>query len=122
MLGGGMRQAGVIASAGLVALENGPGRLHEDHAKAKLLAERLSMVPGLTIDPDKVQTNIVIFDISGTGMDSTRYLEELERNGVLAVPVDRNHVRMVAHLDVSSEEVERAAEIVAEMQGRGVEK
>ena len=120
MLGGGMRQAGIVAAAGLIALESGPGRLHEDHAKAKLLAGRLSEVPGIKIDPAAVQTNIVIFDISGTGMDSSDYLEALERKGVLAVPVDRDRVRMVAHLDVSQDAVERAADIVAEMQGKKV--
>ena len=116
-----MRQAGVIAAAGLVALEKGPSRLHEDHAKAKLLAKRLSVIPGLKIDPDEVQTNIVIFDISGTGLDSNGYLEDLQRNGVLAVPVDINRVRMVTHLDVSSDEIKRAAEIVTNMHGSRLE-
>ena len=120
MLGGGMRQAGIVAAAGLIALESGPHRLHEDHSKAKLLAGRLSEIPGIKIESAAVQTNIVIFDISGTGMDSSDYLEELKRNGVLAVPVDRDRVRMVAHLDVSQDEVERAAGIVAEMQGKKV--
>jgi threonine aldolase len=120
MLGGGMRQAGVIAAAGLVALEKGPGRLHEDHDNAKHLAERLAAIPGLEIDPARVQTNIVIYGIGETGLDSDRYLEELERRGVLAVPVDRARVRMVAHLDVTREEVDKAVDIVADMVGEKV--
>ncbi len=120
MLGGGMRQAGVIAAAGLVALEKGPGRLHEDHAKAKHLAERLSAIPGIEVDPSKVQTNIVIYGIRGTGFDSDMYLDELERRGVLAVPVDRGRVRMVAHLDVTLEDVDKAADVVGDLVGEKV--
>ena len=120
MLGGGMRQAGVIAAAGLVALEKGPGRLHEDHAKAKHLAERLSAIPGIEVDPSRVQTNIVIYGIRETGFDSDMYLVELERRGVLAVPVDRGRVRMVAHLDVTLEDVDKAADVVGDMVGEKV--
>ena len=115
MLGGGMRQVGILAAAGLVALENGPGRLKEDHSKAKLLADRLFAIPGIKIDPANVETNIVIFDISETGMDSSEYLETLERKGLLAVIVDRDRVRMVTHLDVSAQEVQQAADIVGEI-------
>ena len=115
MLGGGMRQVGILAAAGLVALENGPGRLKEDHAKARLLADRLFEIPGIKIDPANVETNIVIFDISATGMDSSEYLETLERKGLLAVIVDRDRVRMVTHLDVSEQEVQQAADIVGEI-------
>src|SRR5881392_2237485 len=70
MLGGGMRQAGVLAAAGLIALEESPKRLDEDHANAKLLAEGLAALPGVKIDPEKVVTNIVIFDVAGTGMSA----------------------------------------------------
>ena len=65
MFGGGMRQAGVIAAAGLIALEKSPGRLHADHENAQLLAKGIAAMPGLKIDPAKVRTNIVIFDCEG---------------------------------------------------------
>src|SRR5918997_1296479 len=67
LLGGGMRQAGVLAAAGLVALDETPPRLSEDHANARRLAEGVAGLPGVAADPEKVQTNIIIFDVSGTG-------------------------------------------------------
>src|SRR5204862_7986614 len=67
MLGGGMRQAGVVAAAGLIALEKGPKRLQEDHDNAKLLATGLAAIPGITLNPAKVQTNIVIFNLKTSG-------------------------------------------------------
>src|SRR5271157_5308450 len=69
-LGGGMRQAGILAAAGLIALEKGPAHLKQDHANARFLAQGLAQIPGIKIDPDRVQTNILICDISGTGMTS----------------------------------------------------
>jgi threonine aldolase len=110
MLGGGMRQAGVLAAAGLVALETGPGRLHEDHANAKSLATRLAGMRGIAIDPDRVQTNIVIFGLEA--QSSAGFLAALAGRGVLAVAVDETHVRMVTHRDVSASDVERAADIL----------
>ena len=115
MLGGGMRQAGVIAAAALIALEDGPGRLIEDHENARFLARELSRIPGIAIEPDAVQTNIVIF--STHPLDSGRFLEKLEREGVLAVPVDSDRVRMVTHLDVDRSDIEAAAVAV----GRALE-
>jgi len=115
MLGGGMRQVGIIAAAGIVALEEGPLRLHEDHANARVLAERLAGVDGLDIDAGKIQTNIVIFGVGETGFDSTAFLSELRNRGVLAVPIDRKRVRMVTHLDVTRDQVERAVEVVDQM-------
>ena len=69
-LGGGMRQAGILAAAGLIALEQGPEKLAQDHANAKFLAQGLAEIPGIKIDPAKVQTNILICDISGSGLTS----------------------------------------------------
>ncbi len=115
MLGGGMRQAGVIAAAGLVALETGPGRLVEDHANARFLAERLAGLPGVGVDPESVQTNIVIYDVSGAGLDAGMFLEAAQRRGVLGIPVDRSRVRMVTHRDVGRADVERAAAILEEV-------
>ena len=115
MLGGGMRQAGVLAAAGLIALEKGPKRLQIDHDNAKLLASQLASIPGIKLDAAKVQTNIVIFDVAGAGWSSGDLLKVLAERGVLAVPVDNTKVRMVTHLDVNRDQVERAAKIVRDV-------
>ena len=115
MLGGGMRQAGVVAAAGLVALEEGPGRLHEDHANARFLADRLAVLPGVRLDPKSVQTNIVIYGVEESGFDSGSFLAEVERRGVRGVPVDRERVRMVTHRDVGRGDVERAVAAIGEV-------
>jgi threonine aldolase len=117
MLGGGMRQAGVLAAAGLVALEEGPKRLKEDHEHARILAHKLSRVPGIELNPEKVQTNIVIFNVGPTGLSSAEFLSQIASRGVLAVPVDPSRVRMVTHLDVTRRDVENAADIVASVLG-----
>jgi threonine aldolase len=117
MLGGGMRQAGVLAAAGLIALEEGPKRLKEDHEHAQLLAQALARVPGLALDPGKVQTNIVIFSVKPGGLSSAEFLSQLAARGVLAVPVDADRVRMVTHLDVGRREIEIAVETVASVMG-----
>jgi threonine aldolase len=115
MLGGGMRQVGVLAAAGLVALEKGPGRLHVDHDNARFLASQLESIPGIRLNAQKVQTNIVIFDVKNSGSSSGDVLRILGQRGVLAVPVDNDKVRMVTHLDVSRNDVARAASIVREV-------
>jgi threonine aldolase len=117
MLGGGMRQAGVLAAAGLIALEEGPKRLHIDHQNAKLLANQLSMLPGIALNPAKIQTNIVIFDLKKSGWSSGEFLNALARRRVLAVPVDNERVRMVTHLDVDRDDVQKAAVAVKEVLG-----
>src|SRR3954462_5579022 len=83
-LGGGMRQAGVLAAAGLIAMEEGPKRLHEDHANAKLLANGLAKLRGIKLNPEKVQTNILVFEISDTGKDSATFTRKLMEKNVLA--------------------------------------
>jgi threonine aldolase len=115
MLGGGMRQAGVLAAAGLVALEKGPKRLQVDHANAKILASRLATIAGVALDPEKIQTNIVIFDVKRSGRSSGDVLKALADRGVLAVPVDNDRVRMVTHLDVTRDDVERASDIARQV-------
>ena len=115
MLGGGMRQAGVLAAAGLIALEKGSKRLQVDHDHAKLLATGLAAIPGLTLNPAKVQTNIVIFNLKTSGWSSSDFLQTLAKRDVLAVPVDNERVRMVTHLDVDRNDVEKAAATVQEV-------
>ena len=112
MLGGGMRQAGVLAAAGIVALEEGPKRLQVDHDNAQVLAQRLAAIPGIALDASKVQTNIVIFSVKPSGLSSAEFLTRMSARGVLAVPVDAHRVRMVTHLDVSRADMEKAADVV----------
>ncbi len=113
-LGGGMRQAGVLAAAGLIALEESPKRLHEDHANARRLAEGLAEIPGIAIDPARVATNIVIFDITGTGKTSVEICNGLKDQGVLAIPFGPA-IRMVTHYDVSEEDIEGALLTLGEL-------
>ena len=105
-LGGGMRQIGILAAAGLIALEDGPTRLHEDHANAKTLASGLADISAIAIDIDKAVTNIVIFDISGTGRSSAEIVAGLKDNGILAIGFG-NLIRMVTHCDVSGVDISK---------------
>jgi len=114
MLGGGMRQAGVIAAAGLIALEEMPRRLHEDHANARLLAEGVAALPSIDIDLSTVQTNIVIFAIAGVA-DVTPLLARLKKRGVLAGSAAPNQIRFVTHRDVDRAACEAALAITAEV-------
>ena len=112
-LGGGMRQAGVLAAAGLIALEQGPARLKEDHENARVLARALSKIDGVSIDPATVATNIVIFDVAGTGLEAEDLSFQLKEASILANSVGPASIRMVTHLDVSRDECFRAVETVS---------
>jgi threonine aldolase len=109
MLGGGMRQAGVLAAAGLIAIEKMPARLAEDHENARFLAEMLSEISSLHLDPSRVRTNIVVLDISKTGYSSSEISEKLLDYGVFVGTVDAKTLRLLTHLDVSRKEVIHAA-------------
>jgi threonine aldolase len=113
-LGGGMRQAGILAAAGLIALEEGPKRLHEDHANARMLAERLAESPNLKIDPSHVETNILIFKVAGKDA-AAAFAAELGKRGVLAGTVGRDGMRFVTHRDVSRAACEEAARITVDL-------
>lgn len=108
ILGGGMRQAGVLAAAGLVALEETPERLPEDHANARRLAEGLAEIDGISVDPERVVTNIVLFDVSETGITSDEICLRLKERNVLASGFGPLAIRMVTHYDVSSADIEVA--------------
>lgn len=114
-LGGGMRQAGVLAAAGLMALEEHPVKLSTDHANARFLAESLAGIPGITIDPVKVQTNIAIFDVCGTGLNASEFSAILKERSVLMNAVGETSVRLVTHYDVNRSDTERAIEAVREV-------
>jgi threonine aldolase len=119
MLGGGMRQVGVLGAAALVALEEGPKRLHVDHENAQILARGLANIPRIRIQPEKVQSNIVIYDVSETGLTSTEFLKRLSERKLLAGPVDAGRIRMVTHLDVDRNDIEQALRIIGEVVGAG---
>jgi len=110
MYGGGMRQVGIIASAGIYAIENNFNRLIEDHRNTKLLAQRLSEIRGIKVDLESVQTNIVVLDVSESGKDVSLALKELKEKEVLVVPFGKTKLRAVCHLDVSREGILLALE------------
>lgn len=115
LLGGGMRQVGVIASAGIVALEDMIDRLEEDHILAKKLAIGLSEIKGIDINPDDVETNIIIFKIRKDGMDAPIFVERLKDKGVLALSISEDEVRFCTHKDVNEKNVERALKACREI-------
>jgi threonine aldolase len=106
-LGGGMRQAGVLAAAGLIALTEMTKRLDEDHANARLLADAVAGVPGIAIDMETVQTNIVIFTLVDGG--AAEFVAALKARGIASSAIGTHQVRFVTHFDVSREDCERAA-------------
>lgn len=112
-LGGAMRQGGIVAAPGLVAVRTMVGRLAEDHAHARLLAESLARVPGLAVDLDTVQTNIVNCDVSGLGIDAATFATHLMARGVRGLPGMGSNVRFVTYRGISQADVERAAGEIA---------
>ena len=117
LFGGGMRQVGLLAAAGIYALENNIDRLAEDHRNARQFAERVGRIEGIDIELETVQTNIVVMDIAGLGLDPSRVVNKLKDNGLLVVVFGATKIRAVTHLDVTSREVLRAAEILEETFG-----
>ena len=110
-LGGGMRQAGILAAAGLIALEEMPARLPEDHANARYLAEALAKLHGIEIDLEAVQTNIVIFNLSG-GANAADIVTRLKGKGVLAGTTGPRSIRFVTHRDVNRTDCEAAVNML----------
>ena len=112
-LGGGMRQAGILAAAGLIALEKMPARLHEDHTNARLLAESLSKVDNVAIDVDSVETNIVIFRLTG-GLKAADVVARLKARHILISAFGPDAIRLVTHFDVDRDACDETAESLAE--------
>jgi threonine aldolase len=108
MFGGGMRQIGIIAAAGIYAIDHHMSRLKEDHQNAKRLAVGLKELKGVSIDPRYVETNIVIFDVSDTGMIGSQVAETMKKEGILIHSFDKTQIRLVTHLDVTAEDIEIA--------------
>jgi len=117
MLGGGMRQAGVIAAAGLYAVEHHIERLAEDHANAAILARALADAPHAVVNPDDVETNIVIFDVVDAAGGASAVVAALKDGGVLCNAIGPDRIRLVTHLDVTRDQCERAAGVLADVLG-----
>lgn len=115
LFGGGMRQVGILAAAALYALDHNLERLQEDHRHARLLAEALASIPGIKLDRDAVQTNIVIFDAAETGRAVAEILQQLKEKGVLVVPFGGTRIRAVTHLDVNQKDIEVAVRVIQEL-------
>ena len=115
MLGGGMRQVGILAAAGIIALEESPELLYRDHENARFLAEGLARIPGIHVEQEKVVTNIVIFDVQGTGRGAAQISTELAKHRVLANPTGEFALRMVTHYDVDRAGCERALDELAKI-------
>ena len=117
MLGGGMRQAGVIAAAGIVAIEKMVDRLKDDHANAQILAKGLMSIDGISVDLSQVQTNIVVHDVSGLGIDGETWIAKLNESGVKAGALEGSRVRMVTHRGIETDDIEYALEVMKKTAG-----
>lgn len=113
MLGGGMRQAGILAAAGLVSLTTMTGRLHEDHALARKLAIGLSGLPGVQVDLDAVQTNIVFVDVAATQKEARAVCAALAEQGVRCNPAAATRIRLVTHKDIAAGDIDVAVQAFA---------
>jgi threonine aldolase len=111
MWGGAMRQSGVVAAAGLYALDHHVERLADDHENARALAEGLAAIDGVTIDPSTVETNIVVFEVA----DAVQTGEALRSAGVQVTRLDATRIRAVTHLDVDRAGIERALEVMRDV-------
>ena len=111
-LGGGMRQAGILAAAGLIALDDMPQRLQDDHANAQLLATFLRGVEGIGVAPGDPETNILFFTVEGSAADLAGRMKE---QGILASAIGAHSIRLVTHRDVSAEQCRRAATVITEL-------
>jgi threonine aldolase len=115
MLGGGMRQVGVLAAAGLIALEESPKRLVHDHENAQHLAKGLAAIKGIALDPAQVVTNIVIFDVSASGRTAAEVCNQVASKNVLCSPTEKYSVRMVTHCDVDRAGIDVALAAVTQV-------
>jgi threonine aldolase len=113
LVGGGMRQIGFLAAAGIYALDHHIDRLEEDHRKAKKLAQGLAGIKNLLIHPEEVETNILFFDVSPAERTAHEVAAALREKGVRVHPTAKTRIRCVAHLDVSFDEIDRALEVIA---------
>jgi threonine aldolase len=119
VLGGGMRQAGVLAAAGIVALNEMVDRLADDHANAEKLAAGLAEMPGISIDPHQIQTNIVFFEVTRQDMTPAEFVQRIDAEGIrmLVVPTGPNTVRAVTHYHITSADIDQALKVISKVMG-----
>jgi len=115
LLGGGMRQAGILASAGIIALEKMIERLEEDHKNAQILGEGLTKIEGIKVDLETVQTNMVYFDLQGSGMDTYKFLPKLAEYNILGSPRPPTKVRLVTHYGINREDIYTTIKAIKEI-------
>jgi len=115
MVGGGMRQVGVLAAAGIVALEQMVDRLREDHENARLLAEGIAEIPGLSVDPSRVRTNIVYFDFTAERMNAQQFCTALQEEGVLMLALGPARLRAVTHYGIERADIEWALQVMRQV-------
>ncbi|HQE66225.1 MAG TPA: low-specificity L-threonine aldolase [Bacillota bacterium] len=115
ILGGGMRQAGILAAAGLIALEKMSKRLHIDHENAKYLAERLMSIPGIKLDYKDVQIDMVFFDMEETGISSDKLVDELFKKGIKINGAEGGLMRFVTNNDVTREDIDYTVQCIKEL-------
>lgn len=114
VLGGGMRQVGILAAAGIVALEEMVDRLKEDHERAKQLAFAIAGLPGIALNPEDIQTNIIIFDFNHPRLSTPEFLSKLKEEGILAL-ASTGPIRFVAHKDIGDEDIDRAISVFSKI-------
>lgn len=115
MLGGGMRQAGILAAAGIIALEQMMERLKEDHKNARILGEGLANISGIKVDLETVQTNMVYFDLQESGIDTYQFLPKLAKYNILGLPRPPTKVRLVTHYGISEEDIYATIKAIKEI-------
>jgi threonine aldolase len=114
ILGGGMRQAGIIAAAGIAALEDMVDRLKEDHENAQRLAQGIAGISGLSIEPEKVQTNIIYFEVNEDRMTAKELVAKLNKKGVKMLSLEARQLRAVTHYGISTEDIDAALKALSE--------
>ncbi|MEM2110532.1 MAG: low-specificity L-threonine aldolase [Candidatus Bathyarchaeia archaeon] len=115
ILGGGMRQAGIIAAPGIIALEKMINRLEDDHRNARFLAEGIAKIEGISIDLRTVQTNMVLFEVNHLGIKAGQFLNNLKKHGVLASSHGETNVRMVTHRGIEKEDIDKTLTVVEDV-------
>jgi len=115
MLGGGMRQAGILAAAGIIALEQMMERLKEDHKNARILGEGLANISGIKVDLETIQTNMVYFDLRESGMDTYQFLPKLAKYNILGSPRPPTKIRLVTHYGISEEDIYTTIKAIKEV-------
>jgi threonine aldolase len=115
VLGGGMRQAGILAAAGIVALNEMVERLAQDHANAKKLAMGLAQIPGLSLDPDQIRTNIVFFELESEQMTAAQFSRRIDAEGIRMLPTGAQKVRAVTHYHITAEDIDQALAVISKV-------